>query len=201
MKEIRYVSIVLGERHALFCRRWFRTISFHFAEIFIFPYVVRAAIISLRRRPLICGERAFCSASLFGSKSPKYPLLWSELQSTPPPPPRKWKIVRDFRYEVTQVVSAKYPLPPPPNSKIADLDRVFKVGLAKYPPPPPENSKIADLDRVFKVGSTKCPPCPSLLENLKIADLDTMFKVALAKYPPPPKKKFKNSRFGQSVQS
>ena len=31
------------------------------------------------------------------------------------------------------------PAPPPPeNSKIADLDRVFKVGLAKYAPPPPK---------------------------------------------------------------
>ena len=74
---------------------------------------------------------------------------------------------------------------------------MFKVGSAKYPPPP--NSKIADLDLVFKVGSAKvCPRPPP--PNSKIADLDLVFKVGLAKYPPPPRK-FKNSRFGLSVQS
>ena len=34
----------------------------------------------------------------------------------PPPPPLEMKIVRDFRSEVAQVGSEKYPLPPPPQN-------------------------------------------------------------------------------------
>ena len=49
------------------------------------------------------------------------------------------KIVRESRFDVTEVGLANRqstPLPPQKKSKIADLDRVFKVGLAKYPPSP-----------------------------------------------------------------
>ena len=87
---------------------------------------------------------------------------------------------------------------PSENSKIPDLDTVFKVRLAKYPPPPPppENSKIPDLDTVFKVGLAKYPTLPKIQKYQIWTQCSK-----LGWQSTPPSRKFKNTRFGHSVQS
>ena len=80
-------------------------------------------------------QQLFPVVEIFAQNLQSTPYLGVD-SKVPLPLPPEMKIVRDFRYEVAQIGLAKYSPPPPPpeNSKIADLDLVFKVGWAKYPP-------------------------------------------------------------------
>ena len=139
-------------------------------------------------------SNSFCQWLRFLLKISKVPPYFGAHSKVPPPPPPEMKIVRDFRFEVAQVGLAKYS-PLPKNSKLADLDLVFKVGSAKYPPPPKFRNCRFGLSVQNWVG--KVPPLPRKFKNSRFGHSVQSWVGKV----PPPQKKFKTSRFGLSVQS